>query len=230
MSSVSQWRDTNSVITWFENIKNKSKCIFMQYDIVEFCLSISEDLLKRAIESLYFSIIHIYKKEGNNGFDGTMGSFAGAVICEFVGLYVLYTSFTKYGRNLLGIYRDDGLACFENVSGPQADRNGKDFIDIFRKEFQLSIVCETNVKIVNFLDVTLDWRTGKYKPYNNSGNIPLYINAKSNHPSNIIKNVPESISVRMNKLSCDKSLFDNSKGLVIMHFIAVVLKIKSNLI
>ena len=83
---------------------------------------------------------------------------------------------------------------------------------------------------MNFLDVTLDWRTGKYKPYNNSGNIPLYINAKSNHPSNIIKNVPESISVRMNKLSCDKSLFDNSKGLIIMHFIAVVLKIKSNLI
>ena len=33
------------------------------------------------------------------------------------------------------IYRDDGLACFESVSGPQADRIRKDFICIFRKEF-----------------------------------------------------------------------------------------------
>ena len=53
------------------------------------------------------------------------------------------------------VYNDDGLACFENVSGPQADRIRKDFINNFRKEFQLSIVCETNLKIGNFLDIML---------------------------------------------------------------------------
>ena len=113
---------------------------------------------------------------------------------------------------LNGLYRDDGLACFENVSGPKADPR-KDFINIFRKEFQLSIVCETNLKIVNFLDVTLDLTTGKYKPYNKPGNVPQYINLKSNHRPNIIKNLPESISRRINKLSSDKSVFDNSKDL-----------------
>ena len=60
--------------------------------------------------------------------------------------------------------RDDGLACFENISGPRADQIRKDFINIFRKEFQLSIVCETNLKIVNILDVMLDLTAGKYKP------------------------------------------------------------------
>ena len=30
ISSVSQWRDTDSVITWFQSIKNKNKCLFMQ--------------------------------------------------------------------------------------------------------------------------------------------------------------------------------------------------------
>ena len=127
--------------------------------------------------------------------------------------YILHILSTKYRNNLNGIYRDDGLACFENVSGPQADRIRKEFINIFRKEFQLSIVCETNLKIVNFLDVTLDLTTGKYKPYNKPGNIPLYINVKSNHPPNIIKNLPKSISRRINKLSPDKSVFDNSKDL-----------------
>ena len=66
---------------------------------------------------------------------------------------------------------------------------------------------------MNFLEVTLDLTTGKYKPYNEADNIPLYINAKSNHPRNIIKNLPESISCRINKLSFDISVFDNSKDL-----------------
>ena len=47
MSSVNQWRDTDSVITWFERIRNK--CNFMQYDVKEFYPSVSEDLLKKSI-------------------------------------------------------------------------------------------------------------------------------------------------------------------------------------
>ena len=56
MSSVNQWRNTDSVITWFENIKSKSKCIFMQYDIEEFYPSISEDLLKKALDHARTSV------------------------------------------------------------------------------------------------------------------------------------------------------------------------------
>ena len=78
---------------------------------------------------------------------------------------------------------------------------------------------------MNFLDVTLDLTTGKYKPYNKPGNIPLYINVKSNHPPNIIKNLPENISRRINKLSSDKSIFENFI-FIIVHFLTVVLKIK----
>ena len=95
------------------------------------------------------------KKEGTKDFDVTIGSFDGAKVCNLVGLYVLHVSSNKYEKNLNGIYRGDGLACFENVSGPQADQIRKDFISLFRKEFQLSIVCETDLKIANFPDVTL---------------------------------------------------------------------------
>ena len=116
------------------------------------------------------------KKWAFVGFDVTMSSFDGAENCELVGLYILYILSTNYGRNHNGLYRDDGLACFENVIGPQADRIRKYFINIFRKEFQLSIVCETKLKIVNFLEGILDLTTGKYKPYNKPSNIPLYNN------------------------------------------------------
>ena len=172
MSSVNQGRDTDSVVTWFEN-----KCIFMQYEIEEFYPSISEDLLKKAInyartfidissdeeetimhcqKSLVFNNLDIWiQKQGNKHFDVPVSSFDGTEICKLFGLYISYILNTKYGRNLNGIYNDDGLACFENVSGPQADRIRKDFINNFRKEFQLSIVCDTDLKIGNFLDVML---------------------------------------------------------------------------
>ena len=118
-------------------------------------------------KSLLFNNSDIWiKKHGNKDFDVTMGSFDGEEMCELVGLYILYILSTEYGKGLNGLYSDDDLACFENISGPQGDRIRKDLINIFRKEFQLKIVSETNLKIVNFLDATLDLTTGKYKPYN----------------------------------------------------------------
>ena len=125
-----------------------------------------EETIMHCWKSLLFNNSDIWiKKECNKDFDVSMSSFDGAKIWELVGLYIVHILNTKYGRNLNGIYRDDGLACFENVTSPQADQIRKDFINIFRKKFQLSIVCETNVKTANFLHVTLDLTTGKYKPY-----------------------------------------------------------------
>ena len=38
-------------------------------------------------------------------------------------------------------------------------------LKIFKEEFDLSITCETNLKAVNFLDVTLNLTTAKYQSY-----------------------------------------------------------------
>ena len=61
--------------------------------------------------------------------------------------------------------------------------------------------------------VTLNLTTGKYQPYNKSDNNPLYINILSNHPPNIIKNLPGNISKRINNLSADETTFNTSKDL-----------------
>ena len=46
---VNQWRNTDSVINWFNAIENKSQCSFIQLDIVEFYPNISENTLDNAI-------------------------------------------------------------------------------------------------------------------------------------------------------------------------------------
>ena len=100
-----------------------------------------------------------------------------------------------------------------NLYIPQADRIRKDFIKIFKEDFNLNITCETNLKAVNFLDVTLNLTTGKYQPYNKPDDNPVYISILSNHPPNIIKNLPENISKRINTLSANETTFNKSKDL-----------------
>ena len=46
---ANQWRNSESVITWFYSIENKSQCKFIQLDIAEFRPSTSEEVLHNAI-------------------------------------------------------------------------------------------------------------------------------------------------------------------------------------
>ena len=86
-------------------------------------------------------------------------------------------------------------------------------ISIFKTEFKLSITSEPNLKIVNFLGITLNLNTGTHEPYNKPNNNALYINVNSNHPPKIIKNLPENIQKRVNKLSSSTRIFNSSKDL-----------------
>ena len=77
----------------------------------------------------------------------------------------------------------------------------------------LKITIEAKKKVVNFLDVTLNLANGKYLPYNKPGNIPLYVNKKSNHPLRIIENIPKCINKRLSKISIDEDSFSEAAPL-----------------
>ena len=47
--NVNQWRNTKTVIEWFNNIRSNQKTRFIKFDIVDFYPSISEDLLDKSI-------------------------------------------------------------------------------------------------------------------------------------------------------------------------------------
>ena len=56
-----------------------------------------------------------------------------AEICKLVGVYIFNVLGEKYGKERVGLYRDDGLACFQNVSVQQANKIRKDVIKIFKQ-------------------------------------------------------------------------------------------------
>ena len=67
-------------------------------------------IIKHVRKSVLFSGGRPWVKKNNAGmFDATMGSFDGAEICELVGLFILNNLGEKFGKNNMGLYRDDGF-------------------------------------------------------------------------------------------------------------------------
>ena len=86
----------------------------------------------------------------------------------------------------------------------------KDIQRIF-KDYGLDIVIECNRKIVNYLDVTLNLTNGTYKPYHKPDDETNYIHVESDHPPNIIKQLPIAVEKRISNLSSSEEIFEQSK-------------------
>ena len=208
----------------------------MQFDIEEFYRSISKYLLVKTINHARTSVdisskeMHSrkfllfnnagrwIKKDGDEDFDVTMDSFNGAEICELMDLFILYTLGEKMERKLLlcmGMIAQLVLKALVDRKQIELEKilsvHLKTNFTLILFVIHLNIVCDANLKIDNFLDVTLNLSNGKYQPYKKPGNSPLYININSNHPSNIKKDLRESIFRHISKLSSDQGVFDHSK-------------------
>ena len=123
-----------------------------------------------------------------------MGSYDWAEVCELVGLFLLNKLATGFGKDNVGLYRDDGLLILKGTGGRQADQARKKLHEIF-KEHELRVTAEINHYVVNFLDVTLNLSEENYQPYRKPNNDPLYVDARSNHlPTSSSKNRNQSAS------------------------------------
>ena len=160
-------------------------------------------------KSFLFDKTSVWVKKDNSDFDMAMGSYDGAEVCELVGLYLLNLLTNEFGKNNIGLYRDDGLSCFQNISGPDSEKIKKKMCKIF-KEDGLNITVECNLALTDFLDVTFDLKSGTYYPYRKQNNEILYIHKQSNHPPSIIKQIPSMISKRVSDISCDSDHFNKT--------------------
>ena len=135
-----------------------------------------------------------------------MGSFHGAEVCELVGLFIL-SKLLHLNLNL-GLYRDDALGVCQ-LTPRQVEIKKKEICKIL-KTLNLSITIQANMKIVDFLDVTLNLNDGTFKPFMKPNDFPLYVNSNSNHPPSILKNIPKSVNRRLSKISSNEQVFKDS--------------------
>ena len=69
----------------------------------------------------------------------------------------------------IGFYRNDGLATFKNVSGSKGENITKDIQKLFRNN-HLNITIQRNLKIVNYLDVTINLSKATCGPFCKTNN------------------------------------------------------------
>ena len=74
-------------------------------------------------------------------------------------------------------------------------------------EYDLNITIFINPKNVNFLDVNLDLEKDIYKPSLKPGDRPVYVYSQSNHPPQVIKNIPAGIERSWVQNSCNEDVF-----------------------
>ena len=135
-----------------------------------------------------------------------MGAYDGAEVCELVGTFLLEKISEICNKSNVGLYRDDGLSIFGNKSGTQLEKMKKKLQRLF-KEYDLEITAESNLKIVNYLDVTFNLKDGTFRPYHKPDDQIQYTHTESNHPPNIIKHIPASIETRLSNLSSTEIIF-----------------------
>ena len=143
--SVDEWKNTISVMKWFENIDNQRLYKYLQFDIKDFYPSVNETLneaiqfakervpiTRKDVEAIFSAQKSVLynnrepwaKKEGGS-FDVTMGAYDGADVSEPIGIYMLYLIGKKYDSKNTGLYRDVGLAVLKDVSGPALEKTKK---------------------------------------------------------------------------------------------------------
>ena len=225
-----QWKNSEEVSRWFNNIPEKNNKCFINFDICEFYPSITQEQLEKALnfakeftdidEEEQNIIVHACKsilvhngqiwQKKDGIFDIPMGSYHGAEICDLVGLLILKSLSDILPEKSFGLYRDDGLAFTEIVSPCHLERLKKKIIKKM-KDIGFKITIDIGNIKTNFLDITLDLHRDNFTPYRKPNSSISYISNSSNHPTHIKKGLPKMIAKRLSTLSKSASEFDSCK-------------------
>ena len=228
-SGLTQWRSDTSAIRWFEQLEDKERLRFIEFDIMSFYPNITRELLSKALQwansmvdipsedidlimhtklSILISGGDTWVKRGQDPFDVGMGSYDGAEVAELCGLFLLSQLADLPIKG--GLYRDDAL--FASSLTPKENNRVVERIKAIMGENGFEIKAKCNAKIANFLDVTFDLASKQHMPYRKPDQVIEYIHINSNHPRHVLKNTVKEVAKRLSTLSSSKDIFDAAKG------------------
>ena len=141
-----------------------------------------------------------------------MGAYDSAQVADLIGIYILDTLGRIINLEQVGLYRDDGIIFIPDNNGPKTSNIQNKIVRAF-KLLGVRIQIASNLKIVYFLDVTLNSNNGTFKPFSKTDSAPTYVNIYSNHPRLVLRQVPNSVNQRINRLSSCKRIFEESKSI-----------------
>ena len=131
------------------------------------------------------------KGEGGN-FDTPIGAYDGAGICELVGCVLLFSINKIVDPSSHGLYHNDSLISVDKSTPKKCDGIRKRLHRRF-SELGFRLDMQTDLKISDYLDVTLNLYNGTVSPFRKRNQDQRYGDRASNHPIQVFKNVPKGI-------------------------------------
>ena len=118
-------------------------------------------------------------QEGHSQFDVTVGRSFGAECYE---LEPIPSSTDSQALDIdIGFYRDVGLGVTVQKTENQVDQIKKEICKIFSSNIP-KVTTEANIKVVDFLDITMDLATKQDQPFMKPNNPPPCEHKHSNPP------------------------------------------------
>ena len=163
------------------------------------------EIIKHCRKTLLYSEDNAWMKKGEGGnFDVSIGAYDGAEICELVGCVLLYSI------NKIMDPSSHGLIIVDKSTPKKCDGIRKRLYKLF-EEFGFSLDVTTDLKITDYLDVSLNLYSGTVSPFRKRNQDLRYVNRGSNHPIQVFKHVPKGIEHRLSNNSSNKEIFERSK-------------------
>ena len=147
-----------------------------------------------------------------DNFDAPMGGYDLAQVADLIEIYILDMLNRIVNLEQMGLYQDDGVIFILDSNGPKTSNIHKKIIRAY-KLLGLRIQIASNLKIVDFLDVTLNLNNSPFKPYSKNDSASTYVNIDFNHPRSVLRQIPIAVNQRINRLSSCKIIFAESKSI-----------------
>ena len=166
------------------------------------------EIIKHCRKTLLYYEDSIWIKKGEGGnFYISIGAYDGAKICELVKCVLLYSINKIMDPSSHRLYHNDGLIIVDKSTLKKCDGIRKRLHKLF-DEFGIRLDIKTDLKITDYLDVTLNLYSGTVSPFRKRNQDLRYVNRGSNNPTQVFKHVPKGIENRLSNNSSNKEIFE----------------------
>ena len=125
-------------------------------------------------------------KKGESNFNVILSAYNATEVWELIGIFMLSILSKHISKNHIELYRDDSLAISKNLSRSRSRKTQQKVSKIFKEKYQ-DIIVQCNLKINNYLDITLNLNDGSWRLYRKPNKETNYVHINSDHPPSVIK-------------------------------------------
>ena len=125
-------------------------------------------------------------KKGESNFNVILSAYNATEVWELIGIFMLSILGKHISKNHIELYRDDSLAISKNLSRSRSRKTQQKVSKIFKEKYQ-DIIVQCNLKINNYLDITLNLNDGSWRLYRKPNKETNYVHINSDHPLSVIK-------------------------------------------